>query len=157
MKRLLAFATALALTWLLSCASPPERQALPVPPQQNVPWKTPAIAYPKLASAAEALAALGLPDPRGCEYREVELSGPFGLAGQSATRAWVLPASRRDRTRWAILWNGLISRVLEVGPKADLRSEIDSLLAADRKVLGEGARPELRLGYESAFFWVEPE
>lgn len=46
---------------------------LPIPPQQSAAWTPPPTKLPKtLVSTAVHLFQLGLGDPRGCEYREIE-------------------------------------------------------------------------------------
>ncbi len=59
----------------------PEKQApkfagktIPDPPGQGLPWTPPATKLPRsLIDATDALFDLGAADPRGCEYREVEV------------------------------------------------------------------------------------
>ena len=92
-----------------------DEDKLPVPPQQSAAWTPPAGALPKpLVSAATKLFQQGLADPRGCEYREIEL-----LSSRSefydpkyeplATHGWVLPGarmgsiSRSAGTGWFVL------------------------------------------------------
>lgn len=46
---------------------------LPEPPHQRTPWRAPVSVPTNLLSAVETLFAQGFPDPRGCEYRELEV------------------------------------------------------------------------------------
>lgn len=46
---------------------------LPTPPQQHAPWVAPENVPTNLASAVATLFEQGFPNPRGCEYREIEV------------------------------------------------------------------------------------
>jgi hypothetical protein len=108
---------------------------LPVPPQQSAPWTPPRHGVsPKLISATQALFAEGLPDPRGCEYREVAFRDPFIASGMSFAEAekmtfarhehaWLLPAERNATVRFAICRDGLIRPVEFIGAPADLGAD----------------------------------
>src|SRR5580704_17812260 len=82
----------------------------PEPPQQHAAWTPPKTALPAaVVAAAIKLFDQGLADPRGCEYREVELDvgEPWeGVASPIKTRGWVLPAAPGGE-RFAVAWNGL--------------------------------------------------
>ena len=93
-------------------------EALPTPPQQDVPWPHGDDA---LSQAAAALFEQGLADPRGLEYREIEIAvgdpsdgGGFPLK----TRGWVFPDDGQGQ-RFAVAWNGLVYPVVSVGKTAD--------------------------------------
>lgn len=108
-------------------AGPP----LPRPPQQDRPWTAPATALPRfLVSTTASLAEQGLPDPRGCEYREVELAGEDKLLRNPAqprprTHAWVIPAAEGPPgPRFAIAWNGLIYPLISIGEPANLDADV---------------------------------
>lgn len=105
---------------------------LPVPPQQNAAWRATGDIPTNIISAANAVFTLGFPDPRGCEYREIQIvtSSVWGERGTNptVTHGWMLPGSAGGR-RFAIAWNGLIYPVAKVGDTADLHAEIQSLLA----------------------------
>ncbi|MCL4788070.1 MAG: hypothetical protein KJ070_14960 [Verrucomicrobia bacterium] len=115
----------LSLLWLPLCLT--VALSLPAPPQQNADWLAPADAPSNIVSAAKTLFAQGFPDPRGCEYREIEIvtSGVWdGRTNATATRGWVLPEATGE-PRFAIAWNGLIYPVVKLGDAADLRAEIE--------------------------------
>src|SRR4051794_38491359 len=83
----------------------------PRPPQQGTPWTPRGTVPTNILSAAEALFAQGFPDPRGCEYREIEVEVSGFWQGKSSTvktRGWVLPESSSATNRFAICWNGVI-------------------------------------------------
>ncbi len=93
----------------------------------------------------------GFPDPRGCEYREiqVEVSGVWGrelLLAQ--THGWVLPASAGNTNRFAICWNGLVYRVSKLGELASLQADATNL------VTPEARRFNLGLGETRSVFWT---
>lgn len=103
---------------------------LPEPPQQHKSWR-PDLAIPtNLVSAAEKLFEQGFPDPRGCEYREIEVtvSGVWdGKATSAKTYGWVLP-KKSGTNQFAICWNGLIYPVAKVSAPADLHAEMTNLI-----------------------------
>jgi hypothetical protein len=113
----------------------PEDCELPTPPQQAAVWTPPPGASPKkLVSAATMLFHQGLADPRGCEYREIELlcHREHYLPSHEllATRGWVLPGPPQGQ-RFVIAWNGLVCPVTKVGPTADVRKDTLALIAED--------------------------
>src|SRR3569833_1762934 len=66
---------------------------LPEPPQQRRSWQPDPAIPTNFLSAAAKLYEQGFPDPRGCEYREIEVdvSGVWdGKASLMKTRGWVL-------------------------------------------------------------------
>jgi len=121
--------TVLVLMSLCSCLG--QRLDLPEPPQQRKPWHPPAADVPtNLLSAVNSLFEQGFPDPRGCEYREieVEVSSIWDGKGRAVqTRGWVLPEKAGQTQRFAICWNGLIYPVATVGAAADLHAEAVNL------------------------------
>src|ERR1039457_1417298 len=94
----------------------------PTPPMQPAPWLLSSTNLPPgLQSAVNILFNTGMADPRGCEYREIEVVvGNFGTASGTTnkTRGWVLPAANGARTNYAIGWNGLIYPVISIGKTA---------------------------------------
>ena len=142
-------------------ASPPEDppvpppfftgETMPEPPQQTAPWIPPAPSATlseKLIATTRELFAQGLADPRGCEYREVEVvtGNQFGASDLTPVHAWVLPATPGTAQRFAIGLNGLVYPVVKVGPPVDLRSEVLSTISGDR------AQMEIaRVQYEKAY------
>lgn len=103
---------------------------LPEPPQQHSPWHPDPAIPTNILSAVDMLYEQGFPDPRGCEYREieVEVSGVWdGKARLVKTRGWVLP-TKSGTNQFAICWNGLIYPVAKVSALADLQAEISNQL-----------------------------
>jgi hypothetical protein len=101
---------------------------LPEPPQQYRPWQPDPAIPTNVVSAAETLFEQGFPDPRGCEYREieVEVSGVWDGKGRLVkTDGWVLP-KKSGTNQFAICWNGLIYPVAKVSALADLHAEVTS-------------------------------
>jgi hypothetical protein len=118
------------------CSAAPEGARLPVPPEQNTPWNPPETKLPEVSvTATEALFRQGLADPRGCEYREIEVFAQrFWVGGSSAkeTHGWVFPAEPGEKQRFAVCWNGLVYPAAPTGERADLRADVEELLAKDR-------------------------
>lgn len=111
--------------------------ALPVPPQQSAQWSPPApsAALPeKFIAAARELFAQGLADPRGGEYRQVEVvtGSVWGSVTVEPVHAWVLPAAPGVAQRFAVGLNGLVYPVLKIGPPVDLHAEVRAIIADDR-------------------------
>jgi hypothetical protein len=105
---------------------------LPKPPQQAAEWLSPPDVPTNLVSAILTLFAQGFPDPRGCEYREIEImtSSVWGArTNATATRGWLLPGVAGE-PRFAIAWNGLVYPVTQLGVPADLRAELEGREAA---------------------------
>src|ERR1035437_4707231 len=96
-------------------ATTPERKAsprfagkeLPMPPQQTTPWSAPPSSLPtNYVSATAVLFEAGMADPRGCDYREIEVvTGEVwrGDGGLAKTRGWVLPGGGTQQ--FAVCWN----------------------------------------------------
>jgi hypothetical protein len=86
-----------------------------------------------MLDAAATLFRQGLPDPRGCEYREIEALqidwlwdriGDRGAMALQKKEGWILPEVTRDKETFAIGWDGLIYRTESVGKKADLSAYV---------------------------------
>lgn len=93
--------------------------AFPTPPMQKAPWPNDDNA---LSNAAATLFAQGLADPRGLEYREIEIAvgSPWNGGGYPfKTHGWILP-KKSNSGQFAVAWNGLIYPVLQVGAAADV-------------------------------------
>jgi hypothetical protein len=109
----------------------------PEPPRQRASWRAPASVPTNLLSAVETLFAQGYPDPRGCEYCELEVDVSSLWGGKDSpvkTRGWVLPAKAGASRRFAIAWNGVIYPATNIGVTADLHAEATNLfLAAGRR------------------------
>lgn len=102
---------------------------LPRPPKQKSAWSPPAASLPtNYISATESLFAQGLADPRGCDYREIEIGTGNAWSGDGGvvkTHGWVLPD--RGKQQFAIGWNGLVYPAISVGTNADLDADVMSL------------------------------
>lgn len=110
---------------------------IPVPPAQTQPWTPPATKLPAdVVSAITELFNDGLADPRGCEYREIEIiTGDSGNGGGLKTHGWVMPNQGNDK--FAVCWNGLVSPVISVGAPADLHKDMTQMLESDRAKIDE--------------------
>ncbi len=103
-------------------------RSIPDPPAQKEPWTPPQTKLPRfLLTATSALFDQGVADPRGCEYREVEV-----LDGRTyGTHAFVLPERPGETRRFAVGWDGEIYPAASVGPAvnldADVRDMVDSI------------------------------
>ena len=118
------------------------RGALPEPPHQRDPWTPPASQdIPEWVTTASALLfQAGVADPRGGEYREIELAG-----SGARTHGWVFEGN------YAVCWNGLVYRVRSIGQPADLARDARAVVSVDR--LG----PIVRAPADDAAFWTHVE
>ncbi len=105
-----------------------EGATIPEPPRQREPWQPPATTLPRfLVSASATLFEQGLADPRGCEYRAIEIgignvwSGDGGVV---KTHGWVLPAPDGEKTRFAVAWSGLVYPTVSIGEPADPEADV---------------------------------
>ncbi|HKQ92766.1 MAG TPA: hypothetical protein VJZ77_19055 [Blastocatellia bacterium] len=101
-------------------------EGLPTPPQQNAPWPHGADA---LSIAAATLFEQGLADPRGLEYREIEIAvgSPWNGGGYPLkTHGWILPNDGKDG-RFAVAWNGLVYPVMSLGHSANLHNDWEAI------------------------------
>src|SRR5580658_1376491 len=76
----LLFFAILACFQILSRAAGPADDAtpFPTPPMQGKPWTPPDTKLPPIVvDAIKELFDQGMADPRGCEYREVEIFDPY--------------------------------------------------------------------------------
>jgi hypothetical protein len=130
-----------------------ETGAPPTPPRQAEPWIPPATRLPRfLVSATAALFEQGLGDPRGCEYRSIEIDiiKVWVAGGQPAstrTHGWVLPRAKDATEDFAVCWNGLVYPVAKLGDKADLdadiRASVESVKASRARVARSATRRPL--------------
>ena len=101
-----------ALIIVVACGSTFARGELPRPPRQAEKWTPPATTLPRfLVSATAALFDQGLADPRGCEYRSIQVMAGKVWGGRrqiASTSGWVLPAQESKRPEYAITWSGLV-------------------------------------------------
>lgn len=107
----------------------------PEPPQTGQPWLPPESRLPQTwVRAIELLLAHGLADPRGCEYREVEVMCGSVWSNRGiavTTHAWLLPREAEtapDAPRFAVTWSGLVYPVEKVGAAANLAADVEKLL-----------------------------
>jgi hypothetical protein len=110
----------------------------PVPPAQTQPWTPPRTELaPIVVSAVTELFREGLADPRGCEYREIEIAE--SKTWRIKTHGWVLPGKGGEQ-RYAIGWNGVVYPVASVGGPVDLQKEFSVMPTAygARRFRGNG-------------------
>jgi hypothetical protein len=118
---------------LVGCGADPVKlpprfagKVIPDPSSQGAPWTPPATKLPRvLIDATAALFELGAADPRGCEYREVEV-GDWRV---EKARGFVLPERPGDAGRFAVGWDGVVRPALAVGAEADLEADVRALAA----------------------------
>jgi hypothetical protein len=108
--------------------------------------------FRQIASMAESLSASGWADPRGGEYRELTIPGEadrgennypttFQINGAASTenkgqrkiRGWLLAKAGGNEQRYAVAWDGLVYPVIEIGPPADVDSDVKAALG-EKKV-----------------------
>jgi hypothetical protein len=136
-------------------ADGPDRRPIPDPPRQGAVWTPPETRLPRfLVAATEALFAQGVADPRGCDYREVTLAparGTWRGTKPAAIHAFVLPAIEGDDRRFAVDWDGLVSRIQDIGPEVDLAAGVRGWV----KALSEGRKEadQSRSRGPSNWFW----
>ncbi len=100
---------------------------LPNPPQQHTPW---VHDNSELSKVTEILFKQGLADPRGLEYREIEIAvgNPWSGGGYPVkTHGWIFP-KEGNLSQFAVAWNGLIYPVVSVGKVADIKSDLAQML-----------------------------
>ena len=108
------------------------------PPMQTDPWALSVLSTnlpPHLQSAINLLFQNGMADPRGCDYRDVDLVvANFWTASGTTnkTRGWILPSADDTQARHAIGWNGLIYPVISIGNPADSEADARALVRSLR-------------------------
>lgn len=125
-------------------ASPPfPGKHLPLPPKQNRPWNAPETNLPaNYINATALLFEQGLADPRGCDYREIEVgTGDVweGVGGVVKTHGWVLPG--HGETQFGICWNGLVYPLVSTGTNVDLAGDV-ALMITNGMTSWRSALPE---------------
>ncbi len=106
----------------------------PSPPQQSIAWNPGATNLSnEVILAMRQLFELGLADPRGCEYKTVQVETGSVWAHcpiMITTRGWVLPESPNSKCseKWVICWNGLLYPVASMGPSIDLAADVEEML-----------------------------
>jgi hypothetical protein len=101
---------------------------------QSAPWALESTNLPPgLQSAVKTLFETGMADPRGCDYREIEVvvGNSWTASGTTnKTHGWLLPAASGARTNYAIGWNGLIYPVISVNNPANADGDARALIHA---------------------------
>ena len=141
--------TASVLLWLLislritTLAEEPGRFAgeIPEPPHQRDPWTPPVSTLPKfLVNATTTLNDQGLADPRGGDYRTVEVvtDTVWGGGGRIVKqRGWVFADPNGGPTRFIVGWDGLIWPTVTVGDPADLAADVARLVTRSQSSPGK--------------------
>jgi len=152
--------SAAALIFVIVTATPPTPvDDYPSPPRQHDPWRAPASSLPRgVVTAATTLFDAGLADPRGCEYRAIEIEVGetwHGTASAFQTHGWVLP-----NTSFAIAWNGLVYRTRSIGARAKVADDVRTMLAANARARAQAKRENWPFHYwpatsEAAFVATE--
>ena len=106
-------------------------KTIPDPPSQGFPWTPPATKLLRaLVNATASLFELGAADPRGCDYREVEVDEWRVV---TKARGFVMPERPGVAGRFVVGWDGVVRPALSVGAKADLDSDVRALAVALKK------------------------
>ncbi len=109
-------------------------------PASRLPWIVPQTTLSASVTVAiDRVFAIGLPDPRGCEYRSIQVETGNVWAHQPLprwTNGWVLPeiANDTDAERWAIGWNGLMYPVASMGSPVDLASDVHEMIRFSKEL-----------------------
>ena len=131
-----------------------EGATIPDPPRQNQPWTPPETSLPRfLVRASATLFEQGLADPRGGDYRAIEIAvgSVWSNVGRIlSTHGWVLPETPGEKTRFAVTWSGLVYPTVSVGAPADLEADVKALEDAAR-ALRKAARGRPGAGAAGAF------
>lgn len=149
---------AVRAAYLPSCHAADSAAGLPLPPMSAQPWAPPETSLPPaLVAATTKLFEQGLADPRGCEYREVEvMTGRcWGSHAAAKIHGWLLPESGPG-PRFAVGWNGLVYPVLNIGAPANLRDDIVQAIKMDREIVAKHNRDNPGSAY-SRWWRATPE
>jgi hypothetical protein len=116
-------------------------ESIPVPPQQAAAWQAPDTRLSKkFISATTELFQRGLADPRGCEYREIEVVVGASLPALGdaivKTHGWVLPDTKNPAQRFGVCWNGLVYPLATLGRPADLAADVQAAAKAEKQAIG---------------------
>jgi hypothetical protein len=130
-----------------------EGKMIPDPPRQKEPWPPSQTKLPRfLVSAMAALFEQGMADPRGCEYREVDVGERHSIK----TRGFVLPQREGEAGRFVISWNGVVYPALSVGTLADIEKDIRALADSMKRGRASGAaKARNRSGNAGAFIGAD--
>ncbi len=125
-----------------------EGTTIPEPPSQGQPWTAPATKLPKfLVTATAILFEQGVADPRGCEYREVEVGGDWIVKAHG----FVLPERADAPGRFVICWDGLVYPALTVGAPADLDRDVHELAASLKQAHDDAQSNRFNQGFSWSF------
>jgi len=115
--------------------------ALPDPPRQHAPWQAvPALGIPQyVPELVPMLFDAGLADPRGGEYREIDLRIRRGESRTVTTHGWYFPQG------FAVCWDGLAHPVVRVGGNADLWQDVAGARVAFYREAAIAAPPDAEL------------
>jgi hypothetical protein len=139
-------------------------KSIPDTPRQKEPWTPPDTKLPRfLVAATAALFEAGMADPRGCEYREVEINN-----GRAARiRGFVLPNRDGKSHRFVVSLDGVIEPALTVGSAADVETDVrrksDAIRPLGRAVAaapnrsGDGRRRNTAFARGDLYDWGPPE
>jgi len=121
---------------------------------------------PGLQSAVNILFQTGMADPRGCDYREIEVvAGNSWTASGTTnkTHGWLLPAANGARTNYAIGWNGLIYPTVSVGNPANAEDDARALIRAmsppaipNKVIFDVGVQTYIDEDYSLSVRWLTP-
>ncbi len=121
---------ALALAFLALATTSALADDYPAPPHQTDPCTPPATTLVAAVDTAPTpLFDRGLADPRGLDYRAIELDvgEPWhGVTEPLKTHGWIIP-----KTTFAVAWNGLVYQTRSIGDTADVATDVRAMLAAD--------------------------
>ena len=135
------------------------RSSLPIPPRQYAAWQPPQTSLPQTSlTATTKLFEQGLADPRGCEYRQIEIvvhSIWGGAAMVMKTHAWVLPRSWENSQRFVVAWNGLVYPAFSVGASANLKEDVLAAIEADEAQWTKATNTFPLTRYRFRFAWPE--
>jgi hypothetical protein len=129
------------LVWIVCWAGPVTAAPYPEPPQQHAAWIPAKSALDgKVVAAMKRLFDEGFADPRGCDYRELDVVVTHGwedAATTVRTHGWVIAS-----TQFAIAWNGLVYRAASIGAAANVGADIRAMLDAHTKARDEAKRDD---------------
>jgi hypothetical protein len=96
--------------------------------------------------AAAKLFEQGLADPRGLEYREIEIAvgSPWDGGGYPLkTHGWILPNDGKNG-QFAVAWNGLVYPIMSLGPSANLHNDWEAKSKGEDRnsIMGRGSVSE---------------
>jgi hypothetical protein len=139
------------------------------PPMQTNAWRlsmTSTNLPPHLESVINLLFQNGMADPRGCDYREVEVvvANFWSASGTTnKTRGWILPPLNDTRARYAVGWNGLIYQVISIGNPANAEEDARALVHSMHRpaisqeiILDAGVQTYVDEDYALNAVWLTP-